>query len=106
MAFYFLFLGPENSQGSLIFGGFDTNKYLSKLQRYPIDTARGPDFDVNIVSISIYEESFSSNQSYVLDSGTSLGLVQKNDKDYSDGIFYPTIIQQGDITYHQVSRDQ
>lgn len=105
-ASYSLFLGPDGGQGSLIFGGIDTDKYLGTLQKYPIDTASGPGLYVNVASISVDGKSFSSNQPYVLDSGTSLGFVQQDVQDYLDQIFKPTLVKQGDITYRQVSCDQ
>lgn len=105
-ASYSLFLGPENGQGSLIFGGIDTDKYQGQLQKYPVDTASGPGLYVNVASINVNGESFSSNQPYLLDSGTSLGFVQKNVQDYLDKVFNPTMVQEGDITYRQVSCNQ
>lgn len=105
-ASYSLYLGPQNGQGTLIFGGIDTDKYEGQLQRYPIDTASGPGLYVNVNSISVNGQTFSSNQPYLLDSGTSLGFVQKDVQDYLDKIFNPTMVQEGAITYRQVSCDQ
>lgn len=105
-ASYSLFLGPDNGQGSLIFGGIDTEKYLGLLQKYPIDTAGGPGLYVNTASISVNGKTFSSNKPYLLDSGTSLGFVEQEVQDYLDSIFKPKLIKQGDITYRQVSCNQ
>lgn len=105
-ASYSLFLGPDNGQGSLIFGGIDTDKYQGQLQKYNIDTSGGPGLFVNVENISVNGKSFSSNSPYLLDSGTSLGFIQDDVQKYLDSIFKPTMVQEGDITYRQVSCNQ
>lgn len=106
-ASYSLYSGSElTKKGSIIFGGIDTEKYSGSLTKYSIDTANGPGLSVNVPTIDVDGHQISVNQPFVLDSGTSLGLVPKNVQSYLDKIFNPTLTTQGGITYRIVSCNQ
>lgn len=106
-ASYSLFLGSEaEAKGSIIFGGIDTEKYSGELTKYPIDTSDGPGLYVNVETFEIDGKLFTLNQPFVLDSGTSLGLVPKSVQDYLDEQFSHTLYTEGSITYRIVSCDQ
>lgn len=106
-ASYSLFLGSEQEKkGSIIFGGIDTEKYSGELTKYSIDTANGAGLAVNVPSIDINGKTIEVNQPFVLDSGTSLGLVPKDVQNYLDSQFEHTLYTEGSITYRMVSCDQ
>lgn len=106
-ASYSLYLGSgDGASGSVIFGGIDTEKYSGELTKYPVDTSNGPGLFVNVATFSVDGKDFSTDAPFLLDSGTSLGFVPQDVQDYLDSIFNPTMVQEGAITYRQVSCDQ
>lgn len=75
-ASYSLFLGPDHGTGSVIFGGIDTEKYEGDLATYDVSTYQ-LDSRVPVESVNVNGKIIPQLGEYVLDSGTTLGLVSK-----------------------------
>lgn len=103
-ASYSLYLGPEGSTGSVIFGGIDTKKYSGTLTLYPVGT---DGLSIKLASISASDGSlFTVNTNYLLDSGTSLGAASPKFMAYLDKIFPGQKVSQSGFTYRIVSCNQ
>lgn len=89
-ASYSLFLGPDHGSGSVIFGGVDTEKYTGDLVSYDVSTYQ-LDSRVPVESVSINGKVIPQLGEFVLDSGTSLGLVSQELLDELDVAFNSTI---------------
>ncbi|KAM9928944.1 hypothetical protein OXX59_001497 [Metschnikowia pulcherrima] len=104
-ASYSLFLGPQGKSGSVIFGGIDTEKYTGDLTKYSINTNSGG-LGLDLASVTFDGSTISVNAPILLDSGTSLGLLNSELMAKLDDIFDATIFMQGSIEYRKVSCDQ
>lgn len=99
-ASYSLYLGPDLGLGSVIFGGIDTDKYSGTLETYP---SAGNGLTVDVSSIAVNGQTFTSGDAYLLDSGTTLGFVSKDVQDVLDSLFPHTLEQDGSITYRKLT---
>lgn len=104
-ASYSLYLGPDLGQGSLIFGGIDTEKYTGNLEKYSIDL-RTNGLAVDVKSATFNGKEIAINGPILLDSGTSLGLLNQELILELDKIFDTTVINSGGIEYRKTSCSQ
>lgn len=104
-ASYSLFLGPEGQSGKVIFGGIDTEKYTGELAKYPINQSQGL-LSVDVQSVTFNGNNIAVNGPMVLDSGTSLGLLNLELMKELDVLFDTTIDTQGSVQYRYTSCDQ
>ncbi|GEQ69043.1 hypothetical protein JCM33374_g2714 [Metschnikowia sp. JCM 33374] len=104
-ASYSLFLGPDEGSGSLIFGGIDTDKFSGDLVKYNIPSGAGS-LSVNLQSATFNGNTIAVNSPIVLDSGTSLGLLNSALMKELDAIFSTTIVNEGGIQYRYTSCNQ
>ncbi|GEQ68881.1 hypothetical protein JCM33374_g2550 [Metschnikowia sp. JCM 33374] len=101
-ASYSLFLGPKGDSGTIIFGGIDTEKYTGNLATYNIDTNAGG-LAVDIQSVNFNGKDIPVNAPALLDSGTTLGFLNKKLMNELDVIFKTTITTLGSSQYRLTS---
>lgn len=104
-ASYSLFLGQRGQSGSLILGGIDTAKYQGELVQYPL-AKWGSGLGLNLASIGINGTDIPVNQNILLDSGTTLGLLNLALMKQMDAIFNPTIKAYGPVQYRIINCNQ
>ncbi|OBA19436.1 acid protease [Metschnikowia bicuspidata var. bicuspidata NRRL YB-4993] len=104
-ASYSLFLGASGESGTLIFGGIDTEKYTGELILYPIDQSTGR-MALEIKSITFDGVEISVNEPALIDSGTSLGLLNQELMSELDILFNTTVVEENGLGYRFVSCDQ
>ncbi|GEQ68253.1 hypothetical protein JCM33374_g1920 [Metschnikowia sp. JCM 33374] len=104
-ASYSLFLGDHGQSGTIIFGGIDTEKYTGDLVSYPIVEETGH-LAVGLESVTFNGKNISVNQPALLDSGVSLGLLNRQLMAELDVLFNTTVVDMGGIEGRQISCEQ
>ncbi|GEQ69041.1 hypothetical protein JCM33374_g2712 [Metschnikowia sp. JCM 33374] len=104
-ASYSLFLGPRGGSGSLVLGGIDTEKYIGELAQYAIDNDSGG-LGVKVNSVSVGGHPVAVDAAMLLDSGTTLGLLNHALMAELDVAFSTTIKDIGGVQYRYTSCHQ